>query len=116
VTLARGTCVELHLIKQGMLAYQVLLDQKHVKKSEIRHTLDKVFSTKQAEIFGMRKEDINEMRIIASWCLTRRDDSSVIEVDTFETPESLLDEVVTTVENAGKPPLEDLTEVKAVSG
>jgi excinuclease UvrABC nuclease subunit len=102
ITLARKTYVELHFIKSGMLARQMLVDQKHMKQAEIRAALEHVFFSKQAEIFGSRKEDINEMRIIASWCLTRRDDSTVIEADGFDDLDTLLSHVVERIEAAGK--------------
>jgi len=102
VTLARRTFVEVHLIKTGMLAAQVLVDQKHVKAVELRAELERVFYSQQEEIFGSRREDINEMRIIASWCLTRRDDSTVIEADEFAGLDELLAYTLDCIANAGR--------------
>jgi hypothetical protein len=44
------------------------------------------------------KEDIDEMRIIASWCLTRSDESLVLEVDGCESVDEALELLKATVE------------------
>ena len=72
--------VEVHLIKAGMLAAQFLLDQKKLSRDQLRSQVEDVFSSRQAELFTGRKEDIDEMRIIASWCLNRRADSRILDV------------------------------------
>jgi DNA polymerase III subunit epsilon len=103
VTLARGSNVELHVIKSGMLAFQMLVDQKKVNRTQIANSLETVLYSKQAEIFGNAKEDINEMRIIASWCLTRRDDSTVVDTDEYKSPEELLYALFDVIKSAGQP-------------
>ncbi|MBL0175668.1 MAG: DEDD exonuclease domain-containing protein [Ignavibacteria bacterium] len=102
VTLAKRTNVELHCIKGGMLAKQQLVDQKSIPRVALRALLTEVFGGQQPELFQSSTEDINEMRIIASWCLTRRDESSVVEVDQHAGIPSLLDAVVAAVRDAGR--------------
>ena len=86
VTLARRSNVEVHFIKGGMLAAQLLVDQKNPVRKTLELMLLDVYAGRQAELFGNRLEDIDEMRIIASWCLTRRDESSVLDIDAFPNP------------------------------
>ncbi len=80
ITLARRSNVEVHLIKAGMLAAQFLVDQKGFSRDQLFRSLEDVFSSRQAELFTGRQEDIDEMRIIASWCLNRRADSRILDV------------------------------------
>jgi DNA polymerase III subunit epsilon len=94
LTPARGTMVEMHCIKSGVLAASMLIDQKAVRRKELRDTFAELFFTDQTELFLRSKEDVNEMRIIASWCLTRSEESTVIEVDEFENVNALLEDTV----------------------
>ena len=102
ITLARRTNVEVHLIKSGMLARQLMIDQKNIAKAFLREQLEQVFFSRQTELFHGRKEDINEMRIIASWCLKRTDDSAVVEVEGIPDINSLLQLVLVNIKNAGR--------------
>ncbi|MBE0643644.1 MAG: DEDD exonuclease domain-containing protein [Bacteroidetes bacterium] len=81
VTYARRSNVEIHFIKSGMLAAQLLVDQRNVPERELFTQIEDVYFSRQEELFMGGKEDIDEMRIIASWCLTRRDESVVLEVE-----------------------------------
>ena len=101
VTLALRTNVEVHLIRAGMLAKQIMVDQKNLAKGFLREQLEQVFFTRQTELFQGRKEDIDEMRIIASWCLRRSDESTVVEVNEIQELDELVELVVTTIRNAG---------------
>jgi hypothetical protein len=101
VTPARRTFVEVHCIKEGMLARQALIDQKSPDRRALRSLLSGVFGIRQAELFQGRREDINDMRIIATWRLTRHDESEVVEVDGFDDAGMLFDEVLKAVRGAG---------------
>lgn len=81
VTLARRANLEIHFIRGGMLAAQMFVDQRALPWKAMRAEIEEVYFSRQARLFGAGVEDIDEMRIIASWCLTRRDESAVIEVD-----------------------------------
>lgn len=81
VTLARRSNVEIHFIKSGMLAAQLLVDQRQLPKKELHTQIEDVYFSRQEQLFAGGVEDIDEMRIIASWCLTRREESAVLEVD-----------------------------------
>ena len=102
ITLARKTLVELHFIRQGRLASTMTVDQRSFPAGKVRRMMDKVFSRTQTELFGLDKADINEMRIIASWCLTRDDESTVVEYDRYGDAEMLLAAVEQAVIQAGK--------------
>ncbi|MAT39778.1 MAG: hypothetical protein CL946_09265 [Ectothiorhodospiraceae bacterium] len=102
VTLARGTNVEVHLIKGGMLARQFLVDQKHINAKELRLSLEEIFYMEQAELFGGQQEDINEMRIIAAWCFSRRQDTIVVKADEHDSLDNLHQIVLEQVRLAGK--------------
>jgi DNA polymerase III subunit epsilon len=102
ITLARRTNVEVHLIRAGMLTRQIMIDQRNVAKSTLREHLELVFFTRQTELFQGRKEDIDEMRIIASWCLRRSDDSVAVEVDDACTLDVLCRRVLQRIQEAGK--------------
>jgi hypothetical protein len=101
VTLARRTNVEVHCIREGMLVKKMLVDQKSIPRSVLREMLEEAFSSRQVELFQGAREDINEMRIIASWCLTRRDESTVIETDRHNGLTALLRAVVDAVRKTG---------------
>ncbi len=101
VTPARRTFVEVHCIKEGMLARQALIDQKSPDRRALRSLLSGVFGIRQAELFQGRREDINDMRIIATWRLTRHDESEVVEVDGFDDAGKLFDAVLNAVRSAG---------------
>jgi DNA polymerase III subunit epsilon len=101
VTLARGSNVEVHFIKGGMLAAQFLVDQKRIVKKDLLDALRDIYAGRQTELFGGRIEDIDEMRIIASWCLTRRDESTYVDIDTFPKPDDALEPLCELVRCAG---------------
>ncbi|MBR9978240.1 MAG: DEDD exonuclease domain-containing protein [Bacteroidetes bacterium] len=91
ITFARRTNVEIHLIREGMLAAQFLVDQTLLPDSKLRPVLDDVyFSRQERAMFTRGTEDIDEMRIIASWCLTRRDDSRIVEVAESDDADDLI--------------------------
>jgi DNA polymerase-3 subunit epsilon len=102
ITLARRSNVDVHLIKSGMLAAQFLVDQKAVPGDMIRSRMEDVFFSRQEELFTGRREDIDEMRIIASWCLTRRADSTFIDISAEDTIDTVLTRVVTAIAQAGQ--------------
>ncbi|MBI5647020.1 MAG: DEDD exonuclease domain-containing protein [Ignavibacteriae bacterium] len=102
VTLARRTFVEVHCMKSGMLVAQELLDQRACTRQNVRTLLSESFFSGQNELFLGGKEDIAEMRIIASWCLTRRDESVVIEADDHQTRDALIDAVYAAVRGLGR--------------
>jgi DNA polymerase III subunit epsilon len=104
ITLARRTNVEVHLIRSGMLARQLTIDQKSVARAQLREQLEQVFFTRQTELFQGRKEDIDEMRIIASWCLRRSDDSVVVEVEQTPELDALCTVVIENIRAAGRAP------------
>ncbi len=101
ITLARRSNVEVHFIKSGMLSTQLLADQKQPPRKELHSAIEEVYFSRQSELFTGGKEDIDEMRIIASWCLTRRDDSLVLEVDPSEGVEEVLETLVGTIGEIG---------------
>ena len=101
ITLARRSNVDVHLIKSGMLAAQFLLDQKSVPEAMLRSRIEDVFFSRQEELFTGRKEDIDEMRIIASWCLTRRAESVFTEVRPDDDIDTVLARVTDAVRSAG---------------
>jgi DNA polymerase-3 subunit epsilon len=91
ITLAHRSNVEFHFIKSGMLASQRLADQRNLPKRELRRIVEEVYFGRQEVLFAGGKEDIDEMRIIASWCLTRRDESLVLEVDRCGSVEEVME-------------------------
>ncbi|MFZ1731870.1 MAG: DEDD exonuclease domain-containing protein [Bacteroidota bacterium] len=91
VTLARRSNVEIHYIKSGMLVAQTLVDQRKLPLRELRNNIEEVYFSRQKALFTGGKEDIDEMRIIASWCLTRRDESLVLEVDSCSSADEVLE-------------------------
>jgi DNA polymerase-3 subunit epsilon len=99
VTLARRSNVEIHFIKSGMLIAQILVDQRKLPKRELYTNVEEVYFSRQNELFTGGKEDIDEMRIIASWCLTRRDESLVLEVDQCTSVEEVLEMILGAVGN-----------------
>ncbi len=101
VTLARGSSVEVHLIKSGMLAAQFMVDQKSIPQQQLRNRIEEVFYARQEELFQGRREDIDEMRIIASWCLTRRNDSMILEIDLDAPLDESVDAVIDALRSAG---------------
>lgn len=94
LTPARGTRIEAHLIHHGRLAATMLLDQKAIARKEVERQLREVYAAPQQELFGNDKADIDEMRIIASWCLTRRDESRVVDIDAWPEPSQAVDAVL----------------------
>ncbi len=101
VTLARRSNVEVHFIKGGMLAAQFLVDQKRIARKELETALRDIYAGRQAELFGNRREDIDEMRIIASWCLTRREESSFVDIDSWPDPLEAIDALCDVIRQAG---------------
>jgi DNA polymerase-3 subunit epsilon len=81
LTPARRRCVEVHLIHGGRLAAQFIVNQDNADRRELRRALKHVFFSGQTEMFNGTREDINDMRIIASWCMTKRNESAVIDVN-----------------------------------
>ncbi|MBN1449228.1 MAG: DEDD exonuclease domain-containing protein [Bacteroidetes bacterium] len=102
ITLARGSNVELHLIQSGMLAAQLMIDQKNIPVPLLHSRMGEVFFGRQEELFQGRREDIDEMRIIASWCLTRRADSTILEISTGMSLEQCVDMVIAALRTAGR--------------
>jgi DNA polymerase-3 subunit epsilon len=102
ITLARRSNLDVHLIKSGMLAAQFLVDQKNVPEAMLRSNIEDVFFSRQAELFTGRKEDIDEMRILASWCLTRRDESTFVEIDPAFNIDDAFSRVLAALRQAGK--------------
>jgi hypothetical protein len=94
--------VEIHFIKAGMLAAQTLVDQRNLPVRELFTTIEEIYFSRQEELFTGGKEDIDEMRIIASWCLTRRDESQVLEADRCESVEEVLAMLVESIEEKGR--------------
>lgn len=82
VTPARRTFVEVHCIARGMLVHQELVDQQQVSRTALRAMIRAHYFGTQAELFMRDRVDINEMRIIAFWSVTRRDESVVVDIDT----------------------------------
>lgn len=102
ITLARRSNVEVHMIKSGMLAAQILLDQKKFSRDQLHSNLEGVFSSRQADLFTGRQEDIDEMRIIASWCLNRRADSHIIDVEDDVSIDALTRSVTAAIRESGQ--------------
>ena len=98
VTPARGRNVELQFIKGGMLASTMLVDQRTIPEKKLEKISRQVYHDGQEKLFDDGREDINEMRIIASWSLTRRHESVVIDADSFESVASLLESVASLLE------------------
>lgn len=97
VTLARRRNVEIHFIRMGMLAAQTLVDQKQLPLKDLRALSEDIYFSRQEVLFAGGVEDIDEMRIIASWCLTRREESTVVEVNDGEDLGELLSRLVAAV-------------------
>ncbi|MCB2203947.1 DEDD exonuclease domain-containing protein [bacterium] len=102
ITLARRSNVDVHLIKSGMLAAQFLVDQKSLPEVLLHNKIEDVFFSRQEELFQGRKEDIDEMRIIASWCLTRRHESTIVEILPEDTIESACERSAEAIRSAGQ--------------
>lgn len=94
ITPARRTFVEVHCIRGGMLVAQCLIDQKNPNTAELLYDIERTFFTLQEEMFVQRPRDVNEMRIVITWCLTRRDETTVIEVDQFENAKAVEKQVL----------------------
>jgi hypothetical protein len=71
--------VEVHLIRGGCLVQQFLIHQESYNRKALRTAMNKTFFAGQAEMFGSSREDINDMRIIASWCMNRKNESVIID-------------------------------------
>jgi DNA polymerase III subunit epsilon len=106
MTPARQSNVELHFIKGGMLASRMLVDQKRIDRRELASVLLDIYAARQTELFTARREDIDEMRIIASWCLTRGDESTFLDIDAWERPIDALESLCQAIRCAGIPRLQ----------
>jgi len=101
LTPARRTLVEVHLIRSGMLMRQLLLGQNVIAPITLLQALKEIFFSEQEEIFQGRMDDVNEMRIIASWCFTRRNESEIIEANSFADAQALFRNVAEKIKACG---------------
>jgi DNA polymerase III subunit epsilon len=101
VTPARRTFVEVHCIARGMLVHQELVDQQQVNRTALRAMIRAHYFGTQAELFMRDRDDINEMRIIAFWSVTRRDESVVVDIDTCADVNACMHAVREAITSAG---------------
>ncbi len=109
VTPARRTFVEVHCIVRGMLVHQELVDQQMISRPALRTMIRTHFFGAQEELFMRDREDINEMRIIAFWSVSRRDESTVIDVDGCTDLNACVHAVREAIAAAGSPPIDTTT-------
>lgn len=84
VTLARRRYVEVHCIKAGLPAAQKLIEQHSWSEAELECMLREVYVVSaKDENFNPSVQHIDEMRIIATWRLTRSEESSIVDLDPF---------------------------------
>ncbi|MDH7515901.1 MAG: DEDD exonuclease domain-containing protein [Bacteroidota bacterium] len=101
VTVARRTLVEVHCLREGMAAGQAIVDQKRPDRRSLRRLLAQAFRPPQGSLFPCSREEIADMRIIATWCLTRSRESRIVEVDDYADAGSLFMAVLDAVATVG---------------
>lgn len=102
VTPARRTLVEIHVIRHGRLLLQEVADQKRPDEVRMGTLVRRAFFEEQQSLPFAGEEDVNEMRIISSWCLTRRNESVIVDVREGQTLPEVLQAVMEAVASAGK--------------
>ncbi|NOY06995.1 MAG: GIY-YIG nuclease family protein, partial [Chlorobi bacterium] len=81
LTPALRTRVEVHLVKGGRVVWRDMIDQVRPKISAIMKQVERFFTNEQRELFHHTIEDINEMRIIATYCLSHREESVLLSIN-----------------------------------
>ncbi len=102
VTPARRTLVELHWIRQGRLLRQEVMNQRAPDHVRIARQVRECFFGEQEALTFVGEEDVNEMRIISSWCLTRRQESEIVDVAPSHPPEAVTEDVLRAIQQAGQ--------------
>ena len=64
------------------MTHEILEGEYESSRTALRAMIRAHFFGTQAELFMRDRDDINEMRIIAFWSVTRRDESIIVDVDT----------------------------------
>jgi excinuclease UvrABC nuclease subunit len=87
---AKRTTVELFFIRFGRLQHQAIVDQSKFKLNEIAPHVQGIFFNGKHKPKAVKKEELDEMRIIASWLTQHKDNGQIVYVQPNDTPENLL--------------------------
>lgn len=103
LTPARRSFIEVHCLRAGLLARQFLIDQKEIDRARLKREVSDIYFSGQNELFESGTHDSLEMRIIASWCLTHRDESIMLPVEDDASLSQVLTRLAAEIRSLGVP-------------